>query len=322
VAETILVTGGAGYVGSVVVAELLERDYEVRALDVLAHGSVPSLLPAWGNKRFHFIHGDVRDPEARRAALKGTDAVVHLAAIVGDPACARQPELAREVNLEATRALVRDSADAGAERFIFASTCSNYGRTDKDGFVDEKSELKPISLYAETKVGAEREVLASNGSMARTCLRFATVFGVSPRMRFDLTVNEFTRDVSMQGRLVVYGEQFWRPYIHVRDAARAIVLTLEAPAEDVAGDIFNAGDTRENYRKLDIVALMEERFPKATFEYVRKDEDPRDYRVSFQKLADRLGFDAARTVGDGIDELVALLRSGFIADPYAPVYAN
>jgi len=129
VAETILVTGGAGYVGSVVVAELLERDYEVRALDVLAHGSVPSLLPAWGNKRFHFIHGDVRDPEARRAALKGTDAVVHLAAIVGDPACARQPELAREVNLEATRALVRDSADAGAERFIFASTCSNYART-------------------------------------------------------------------------------------------------------------------------------------------------------------------------------------------------
>jgi nucleoside-diphosphate-sugar epimerase len=322
VAETILVTGGAGYVGSVVVAELLERDYEVRALDVLAHGSVPSLLPAWGNKHFHFIHGDVRDPEARRAALKGTDAVVHLAAIVGDPACARQPKLAREVNLDGTRALVRDSAEAGVERFVFASTCSNYGRTDKDGFVDEKGELKPISLYAETKVGAEREVLASNGLMVRTCLRFATVFGVSPRMRFDLTVNEFTRDVSVQGRLVVYGEQFWRPYIHVRDAARAVVLTLEAPAEDVGGDIFNAGDTRENYRKLDIVTLMQERFPKATFEYVHKDEDPRDYRVSFHKLADRLGFDAARTVGDGIDELVALLRSGFIADPYAPVYAN
>jgi nucleoside-diphosphate-sugar epimerase len=320
--KTILITGGAGYVGSVVVTELLERDYEVRVLDVLAHGSVPSLLPAWGKERFTFIHGDVRDRHARRAALSGADAVVHLAAIVGDPACARQPELAREVNFEATRALVKDASAAGIERFLFASTCSNYGRTGTDDYVDEDGALKPVSLYAETKVAAEHAVLATNGSMARTCLRFATVFGVSPRMRFDLTVNEFTRDVSLQGRLVVYGEQFWRPYIHVRDAARAIVLTLEAPAEVVGGNVFNAGDAREHYRKLDIVGLMQERFPEAVFEYVHKDEDPRDYRVSFAKLGGALGFAAERSVADGIDELVALLRSGFIADPYASVYAN
>ena len=319
---TILVTGGAGYVGSVLVAELLDRGHIVRALDSLVHGGVPSLLPAWGRERFSFIHGDIRDTPLRRSALEGVDAVVHLAAIVGDPACARQPELAWEVNLDSTRALIEDAEVADVRRFIFASTCSNYGRVGEDQLVTEQGELKPVSLYAETKVAAEREVLRGNGTMARSCLRFATVFGVSPRMRFDLTVNEFTRDVSLQGRLVVYGEQFWRPYVHVRDVARAVVLALEAPAELVGGDVFNVGDTRENYRKLDIVALLRERFPEAAFDHVSKDEDPRDYRVSFEKFSGRLGFGAERSVGDGIDEIDSLLRSGFIADPYARVYAN
>jgi nucleoside-diphosphate-sugar epimerase len=320
---TVLVTGGAGYVGSTVVNELLDNGYAVRALDSLIHGGVPSLLPVWGRKRFQFIHGDVRDRQLCRAAVEGVDAVVHLAAIVGDPGCARQPELAREVNLGATRALVKDAEAAGVRRFVFASTCSNYGRMSENGYVTEEAELHPVSLYAETKVAAEREVLdGANGSMARSCLRFATIFGVSPRMRFDLTVNEFTRDVSLHGRLVVYGEQFWRPYIHVRDAAHAIVLTLDSPTEAVAGDVFNVGDTRENYRKLDIVALLQERFPKATFEFVRKDEDPRDYRVSFKKFRQRLRFSTSKSVGDGIDEIVTLLGSGFIADPYAPVYKN
>lgn len=318
----VLVTGGAGYIGSVLVGQLLDRGHAVRVLDSLAHGGVPSLLPAWGRERFRFIHGDVRDAPVRRTALENVDAVVHLAAIVGDPACARQPELAREVNLDSTRALVEDAAVAGVRRFVFASTCSNYGRVGEDRFVTEQGKLKPVSLYAETKVAAEREVLHGNGAMARSCLRFATVFGVSPRMRFDLTVNEFTRDVSLQGRLVVYGEQFWRPYVHVRDAARAIVLTLDAPAEIVGGDVFNVGDTRENYRKLDIVTLLRDRFPEAAFDHVSKDEDPRDYRVSFEKFAGRLGFSAERSVGDGIDEIVSLLRSGFIANPYAPMYAN
>jgi nucleoside-diphosphate-sugar epimerase len=319
---TVLVTGGAGYIGSVLVGELLDRGHEVRALDALVHGGVSSLLPAWGRERFRFVHGDVREPAVRRAAVEGVEAVVHLAAIVGDPACARMPELAQQVNLEATRALVEDAEVAGVRRFVFASTCSNYGRMNEDRLVTEQVELTPVSLYAETKVAAEREVLRRNGAMARSCLRFATVFGVSPRMRFDLTVNEFTRDVSLRGRLVVYGEQFWRPYVHVRDAARAVVLTLEAPAETVGGNVFNVGDTRENYRKLDIVALLRERFPKAAFDHVCKDEDPRDYRVSFEKFAGRLGFNAERSVGDGIDEIVSLLSSGFIADPYAPVYVN
>jgi nucleoside-diphosphate-sugar epimerase len=320
---TVLVTGAAGYVGSIVVTELLDRGWSVRAFDALIHGGTPSLLPAWGRERFRFIYGDVRREELRRRALRGADCVVHLAAIVGDPACARQQDRAREVNLDATRALLAEAEAEGVRRFLFASTCSNYGRMSNGSFATEDLELRPISLYAETKVAAEHEVLANgSGSMQRCCLRFATVFGVSPRMRFDLTVNEFTRDVSLRRHLVVYGEQFWRPYVHVRDAARAAALALEAPDEAVSGEVFNVGATRENYRKSDIVDLLRERFPDATFESVHRDEDPRDYRVSFEKLGERLGFEARRSVVDGIEEIAALLQAGVIADPYAAVYVN
>jgi nucleoside-diphosphate-sugar epimerase len=317
----VLVTGGAGYVGSVVVDELLERGFRVRALDALLHGSVPSLLQSWGNPRFEFVKGDVRDAETRTCALEGVSAVVHLAAIVGDPACARQPEVAREVNLEATRSLLTDAEHAGVERFLFASTCSNYGRMDNGDLADETVELKPVSLYAETKVEAEGEVLGRQ-QLAPTCLRFATVYGTSPRMRFDLTVNEFTRDLEVLDELVVFGEQFWRPYVHVRDAASAIALVLEAPLDLVAGEVFNVGDTRENYRKLDLVEILRERFPNGKVDFVHKDEDPRDYRVSFEKFATRTGFKVERSVEDGIDEVLALVRSGLLDDPYHPVYRN
>jgi len=317
----VLVTGGAGYVGSVLVDELLARGFRVRALDALLHGSVPSLLPRWGDPRFEFLRGDVRDAEARVRALQGVDAVVHLAAIVGDPACARDSDLARDVNLNGTRALLADAQTAGVERFVFASTCSNYGKMNGDGLADEEFELAPVSLYAETKVAAELEVLRHE-ELGPTCLRFATVYGTSPRMRFDLTVNEFTRDLEVNRELTVFGEQFWRPYIHVRDAAQAIAAVLTAPREVVAGEVFNVGNTDENYRKLDIVELLRERLPEGEVNFVRRDEDPRDYRVSFEKFADRLGFRPGRTIAEGIDEVCGLLRSGLIDDPYAPAFRN
>jgi nucleoside-diphosphate-sugar epimerase len=318
-----LVTGGAGYVGSIVVDELLARGRRVRAVDSLLHGSVPSLLLAWGHEGFEFVRGDVRDRSLMASALEDVESVVHLAAIVGDPACARQPELAREVNQEATSALLHDVRSAGVERFVFASTCSNYGKLTSDDYATEDFELAPRSLYAETKVAAELELLAAaNGRLSPTCVRLATVFGTSPRMRFDLTVNEFTRDVALGQDLVVYGEQFWRPYVHVRDAARAIVTVLGAPRERVAGEVFNVGDTQENYRKLDLVELLTERFPNARVEFVHKDEDPRDYRVSFEKVSSTLGFGVERRVPDGIDEVVALLASGLVEDPYASIYRN
>jgi nucleoside-diphosphate-sugar epimerase len=320
--KLVLVTGGAGYVGSVVVDELLSRGYRVRVLDALLFGSVPSLLLPWGKPRFEFVRGDVRDAATRDAVLDGVHAVVHLAAIVGDPACSRQPELAREVNLKATRALLEDAERTGVKRFVFASTCSNYGKMEGDGFVDEHFELRPVSLYAETKVAAETEILAGSNGLARTCLRFATVYGTSPRMRFDLTVNEFTRDLAVKEELVVFGEQFWRPYIHVRDAAAAIVRVLGAPTATVGGEVYNVGNTRENYRKLDLVTLLRQRFPDAKVEFVHRDEDPRDYRVSFEKFRTRVGFKAHRSVAHGIDEVLALIRSGLVEDPYADAYRN
>jgi len=178
-------------------------------------------------------------------------------------------------------------------------------------------------VYAETKVAAELDVLAAAGpDFAPTCLRFATVYGTSPRMRFDLTVNEFSRDALLAEELVVYGEQFWRPYVHVRDAARAIAVVLSAPSDAVGGEVFNVGDTGENFRKKDLVELLIERLPETRVEFVARSEDPRDYRVSFEKINTSLGFTVSWSVPAGIDEVLGLLRSGAVADPFDAAYRN
>jgi nucleoside-diphosphate-sugar epimerase len=320
----VLVTGGAGYVGSTLVPLLLEAGHRVRVFDVMRHGG-ESLLGVWYHPRFECRRGDIRDGVALRDALEGTQAVVHLAAIVGDPACGRDPDLARAVNLEASADLLKAAAQAGVSRFIFASTCSNYGRMlDPDGYVDEDSPLAPVSLYAETKVAMEKAMLeAPEGRrMCSTPLRFATVFGVSPRMRFDLTVNEFTAEMLVSGRLVVFGEQFWRPYVHVRDAARAIRAVLEAPESVVQGKVFNVGSTAENYQKQQLVDLIRPHAPSAQVEYVHRAEDPRDYRVCFTRIKEELGFEITRTVPDGIAEVAGLVMAGAIADLKAPRYRN
>jgi len=318
----ILISGGAGYIGSTLAPMLLAGGHKVCVLDSLLHHG-RSLLGVWAHPGFEFKQADVRDRNAVKDALTGVDAVVHLAAIVGDPACARQPDLARAVNLDASLMLLEESKAAGVSRFVFASTCSNYGKmSDPDQYVDETSELRPVSLYAETKVAVERAVLASNGGLCKTLLRFATVFGVSPRMRFDLTVNEFTLDLLTKKHLVVFGERFWRPYIHVRDAARAIELVLSSPPESVGGEVFNVGSTTENYQKQQLVELMRPYAPEAVVEFVHKDEDPRDYRVSFAKIHSRLGFDVSLTVKNGIDEVAWLVRNGIIADFDSQIYRN
>jgi nucleoside-diphosphate-sugar epimerase len=318
-----LVTGGAGYVGAEVVGALLDAGREARILDNLLHGQdeIAKNLEERGAK---LTVGDVRDPEARRAALEGAESVVHLAAIVGDPACARDPELARETNVEATRSLVEDAGGAGVSHLIFASTCSNYGRmADPETPVDEEAPLAPVSLYAEQKVEIEKMLLeGSNGSTVPTCLRFATVYGAAPRMRFDLTVNEFTRELWDDRDLEVFGEQFWRPYVHVRDAARAIVRVLDAGPEEVGRDVFNVGDSDENYRKLDLVEIITDIVPRGNVSYVHKDEDPRDYKVAFEKIRERLGFELTMKVPDGVSEVAKGLDAGDFGDPFAAKHRN
>jgi nucleoside-diphosphate-sugar epimerase len=320
----ILVTGGAGYVGSTLLPLLLEKGHKVRVMDILTHGG-RSMLGAWSHPHFEFVHGDIRDAFGVRKALENVHAVVHLAAIVGDPACARQPELARSVNQDASFTLLEECQRAHVERLVFASTCSNYGKmSDPTQLVDETSELRPVSLYAETKVTFEETLLnpKRTGGLCATALRSATVYGVAPRMRFDLTVNEFTMELLTKKHLCVFGEQFWRPYVHVRDFARAILIVLTEPVEKVRGDVFNVGSTDQNFRKLDLVDLIKPYARDATVEFVKKNEDPRDYRVSFEKIKTKLGFAISRTVQDGIREVAHLVRGGVIDNFTSPEYRN
>jgi nucleoside-diphosphate-sugar epimerase len=319
-----LVSGGAGYLGIPVVEQLHDGGRTLRVLDALVHDGQDALADELEARGVEVLRGDLRDADLRRRALEGVEEVVHLAAIVGDPACARDPELAGAVNVEGSKAIVADAAAAGVRRFVFASTCSNYGRlADSAVPVTEDGTLAPVSLYAEQKVAIERSLL--NGAPAEmevTCMRLATLYGAAPRMRFDLTVNEFTRDLWADRALEVFGERFWRPYVHVRDAARAIELVLDAPPERVAGEVFNVGATAENYRKLDLVEVIRAQVDRGTVSYVHRDEDPRDYKVAFEKVAGVLGFRPTMTVADGVAEIAAALDEGQFGDPFDGRHRN
>lgn len=318
-----VITGGAGYIGAVTTEELLSSGRQVRVLDVLLHDQ-DQIAKSLQDKGAEVVRADIRDGEARKKALEGATELVHLAAIVGDPACARDPEVSQEVNVGGSQALVQDAKAAGVKRLVFASTCSNYGRmADPTVPITEEGELRPVSLYAEQKVGIEQAMLDGDfNGMKPTCLRFATVYGVAPRMRFDLTVNEFTRDLWADRELEVFGEQFWRPYVHVRDAARAVRTALDAPEEKVAHEVFNVGRSGENYRKLDIVEEIQSRLDTGKVSFVRREEDPRDYKVSFDKVREVLGFETTMTVPDGIQEVADALSNGAFPDPFDRSYRN
>lgn len=323
VSDLVLVTGGSGYIGTWAVAELRDAGFELRVLDSLLHGQ-EDIAAEQRSRGVDVIRGDLRDPVVREQAIEGAGAIVHLAAIVGDPACARDPELSDQVNVQATRSLLSDATAAGTQRFVFASTCSNYGSlADPTVPIDEDGELRPVSLYARQKVDMERHTLAAGSeAMLTTCLRLATVYGVSRRMRFDLTVNEFTRELWADHSLEVFGEQFWRPYIHVRDAARAIRTVLQASSEKVSGQVFNAGRSGENYRKFEIVEEIRKHTDRGTVSFVRRDEDPRDYKVSFDKIRAELDFETLMTVPDGIGEVISALDADVFGDPFAARYRN
>lgn len=320
----VLVTGAAGYIGSVLVRFLLEKGYNVVGLDALFFGG-ESLLGVYNHPNFRFIKGDVRSEKDIKKAVQGVDAIVHLAAIVGDPACAKQPELAEEINWTATKNLFDLAKNStNIKRFVFASTCSNYGKMEGNGYVNEDSPLRPVSLYAELKVKFETYLLESKTrkDFIPTALRFSTVYGLSPRMRFDLTVNEFIREVTFGRELVIFGEQFWRPYCHVEDLALSCVKVLESPAELVDHNVFNVGDTKENYQKKMIADEILKIIPEAKIKYVEKQEDPRDYRVDFTKIAEALGFKITRTVPQGLREIHEILKYGMLSDPFSDKYKN
>lgn len=309
--KTILVTGGAGYLGSVLTPRLLAAGYRVKVVDSLMFGEA-SLAGLHDNPYFTLIEGDVRDVRLVEAALKGVFGVVHLAALVGEPACVVKPGSAREINVVATKQLAQLAAECRVERFIFASTCSNYGVTESTMPVDETFPLKPLSLYAETKVEAEQIVLESSLNCT-TVLRLATLYGVSPRMRFNLLINELVRNVYLGRELVFYDLSSWRPFVDVSDAATAIMMVLEAPRLLIASRVFNV--VGENLRRGDILKLVKQHFPFARIRLQRGNEpDRRNYWVSGRAFEKAVGFSCEQTIESGMLAIWEALESGLIHD--------
>ncbi len=326
----ILVTGAAGYVGSVLCRQLLGLGYRVRGLDILLFGDA-GLADLSQNENFSFLQGDLCDAKVRKQALVNVQAVIHLAAIVGDPACKLFPEAATALMDVASRALFEEAELAGVERFVFASTCSNYGQMDGQDLLNEDSPLQPQSHYARLKVGFEEFLLGRNASSAQpmkdspvaiSILRFATAYGLSPRMRFDLTVNHFTRDLALDRELLVFGQHQWRPYCHVADLAMALTLALKLP-HSPKPEIFNIGDSQENYSKAMIVDEVLRQVPAGKVAYGNQaDTDTRNYRVDFAKAAQQLGFQITHRVPDGIHEIQAALAAQKWKDPFAKTHEN
>ena len=325
----VLITGGAGYIGSLLTSELLRANYRVTVLDSLLFGG-ESLVPFLHHPNFHFVKADVAEPRAVKDSLKDgwqkPDAIVHLAAIVGFPACqAVGKQVAWRYNVDATKMVFGQAADLGVERFIFSSTYSNYGLSPEGKPVTEESPLNPQSLYAETKIASEEFLLSQkDAKCAPLIFRFATLYGISPRTRFDLIVNQFVLDAFTKRELIIYQRGYSRSFVHIRDVVRGVILGLEADQSKIRGEIFNLGTDDGNYSKDDIVRLVLKRMPETVVEY--KDltfgGDMRDITVSFAKIKSVLGFDTTLDVDDGIRELLYALKSGIIRNPNDEKYRN
>jgi len=325
----VLITGGAGYIGSLLTSELLRANYRVTVLDSLLFGG-ESLVPFLHHPNFHFVKADVTEPRAVKDAVKDgwqkPNVIVHLAAIVGFPACqAVGKQVAWRYNVDATKMVFGQAVDLGVERFVFSSTYSNYGLSPDGKPVTEESSLNPQSLYAETKIAAEEFLLTQrDASCAPLIFRFATLYGISPRTRFDLIVNQFVLEAFTKRELIIYQRGYSRSFVHIRDVVRGVIIGLEAERSKICGEVFNLGTDNGNYSKDDIVRLVLKRIPETVVEY--KDltfgGDMRDITVSFAKIKNVLGFDTTLDVDDGIRELLFALKAGLIRTPTDERYRN
>ena len=325
----VLITGGAGYIGSILTSELLRQNYRVSILDSLLFGG-ESIVPFLSHPNFHFVKTDVTEKRAVKDAIKKDwqkpDTVIHLAGIVGFPACqAVGKQVAWKYNVDATKMVFEQSADLGVGRFVFASTYSNYGLSPDGKPVTEETPLNPQSLYAETKIAAEEFLLAQKDAVIAPLLfRFATLYGISPRTRFDLIVNQFVLDAFTKRSLIIYQRGYSRSFVHIRDVVRGVIMGIEAATSKIRGQVFNLGTENGNYSKDDIVRLVLKRMPETVVEY--KDltfgGDMRDITVSFEKIRTVLGFGTTLDVDDGVREVLFALKSGLIRNPIDDRYRN
>lgn len=311
--QRVLVIGGAGYLGSVLVRGLLDKGYKVRVLDNLMYTD-DGIKGLFSNKNFEFIKGDIRNLSHIVKAINGSDAVIHLAAIVGDRNCAADPRMTIEISCLATYNIVEACKFLQVNRFIFASTCSVYGAGVRSGHsLSEDSPLRPLSLYAQSKINCEKKILETmDGNFSPTILRMASLYGYSPGMRFDLVVNLLTARAFFEKKITILGGGQWRPFIHVKDAARAYIRCLESPIENIRGEIFNLSS--ENHRIIDIGKIIKSVVRGAKVEITDKVPDKRNYKVSTDRISQAMRYAPKMDLIDGLIEIRKIFEEGIIKD--------
>ncbi len=321
-AQHVLVIGGGGYIGSMLTRMLLEKGCRVRVLDKFLYGT--QSLEGIQSDRLEVVHGETKHIEVLTEAIKGIDAVVHLAELVGDPMCAMNPQKTLESNYFATSVIGSMCKFYGVKRLVYVSSCSVYGASEDDTvLLHEKSALNPVSLYAETKFDAEQALREmSTPDFAPTILRLSTVFGLSYRPRFDIVVNLLTAKAIREGVITIFGGQQWRPNIHVQDAARAMMLMVESPLEKVAGEIFNVGGNNLNYQMMELGQIIHEQIPTAEIQVLETDVDQRNYRIDFTKIRSMVGFEPEWSIAMGVQEMVEALQDGRVEDHKDVRYNN
>jgi nucleoside-diphosphate-sugar epimerase len=318
--KKVLVIGGAGYLGCVLVERLIKKEYSVRLLDSFIYGKKP-VERFSDNNLVEIIEGDIRNIETVNSSMEEVDAVILLAAVVGDPASSSRPTQTIETNYLASQMIASACKLKDISRFIYASTCSVYG-TGKD-ILDETAPLNPVSLYARTKISSEESIvkLVDNG-FSPTIMRMSTLYGYSPRMRFDLVVNTMTMTSYLENTVRVFGGNQWRPLLHLEDAAEAYIKVLEADEKIIKGKIYNVGSESQNYKINDVAEIISTSLNNVSIVVEGSGGDARDYRVSFKKIQDELGFTVANTIEQAAKEIFGKLESKEIKDPRQKVYYN
>ncbi len=314
--KNILIIGGAGYVGTTLTFHLLKKGYKVTVLDNFIYDNQFSTQSYLSDPGYKLVNGDLgNELDLARAAEDTTDVVI-LGGLVGDPITKTYPEEANAINSIGIKTCIDFFEKKNIGKLIFVSTCSNYGLIKDDQIADENFELNPLSLYAKAKVEGEKYILSKKGKTNYTgvVLRFATAFGLSSRMRFDLSVSEFTRELFFGKELSVFDEHTWRPYCHVNDFAKLIELVINSDNSKVNFEVFNAGGDTNNYTKKMIIDAIVEQIPQSRISYASNGSDPRNYRVSFNKVKTLLGFEPRYSVKDGINELINALKQGVFSD--------
>ena len=309
--KKILVAGGEGYIGQVVSSDLVSWGYDVISYDNLIYNQLVN-KKLESNINFHFIRGDIRDENNIKKVLKNVYGVVILAGLVGDPITKKYPEISVDINETGIKNLIDICIEVNLEKVIFVSTCSNYGLIKDDEIADENHSLNPLSSYANSKVKTEKYILSLKNKIDTcfTILRFATAFGLSTRMRYDLTVNEFTRDIFNKKKLEVYDPDTWRPYCHVKDFSEIIKKIIEEDKKKVFFEVFNAGSNVNNFTKRMITDKILSYIPSNEVLYInKKGSDPRNYKVDFSKLKNILGYECQFSVDDGIKEIIENLQN-------------